>query len=553
MRFSSRSMLSIVFSLFAIAAVVGGYAVMNGFSVHAPRAHAAHPADASKHINCATSALCTEVHDSEEVFGEGTYVGHDEPSLLFYSKTSGSGNQNRWQMTLPKDPSPSLAGTPGVGYNFQLHPAFWFGMAMCDTQSYPEQSTSCTPDSDTNIVDPAVSAAHPGEAFMEMQFYPPGWVPFQLPAGISCDPTKWCAALNIDSLSENPITGQFNNSACLNAAGLEYVNFAFITLSGVSQAPASPLLATGATFTPDSTKDLFMNSGDKLVVTEHDTPNGFQVVIQDKTTHQTGSMTASIANGFGQVLFDPTATTCTNIPYDFHPMYSTSSEMTRVTWAAHSYNVAFSDEIGHWDYCNGTNPITPGGNCPSGNTEGLGSNTEPSDPGVDDIDCQPASNSTLVALSGCYNPAGLPAYDGTSYITDWPDGNTTLHPTSVLFTSPLTGSGYSVKYSRAAFETDLPRIETNTCNRNTGVGCTLFPTTDDGNAAAFYPFYSTNKIGGHCVWQLGNHIPGSTNDFGQNSQYGTLLSLSYTAFGSATGATITRYNDFRQVLSKNPC
>jgi hypothetical protein len=73
-----------------------------------------------------------------------------------------------------------------------------------------------------------------------------------------------------------------------------------------------------------------MNSGDKIVVTEHDTAHGLQIQIHDKTTHQTGSMTASAANGFGQVQFDPSGTSCTNIPYDFHPMYSTSSELTRV-------------------------------------------------------------------------------------------------------------------------------------------------------------------------------------------------------------------------------
>jgi hypothetical protein len=86
-------------------------------------------------------------------------------------------------LTLPKDPStkPNQSGTGGT-WNFQLHPAFWFGMAMCDTQSFPEFTTICTPDSDTNIFDNADSSAadfigkHPGTAFMEMQFYPPGWV-----------------------------------------------------------------------------------------------------------------------------------------------------------------------------------------------------------------------------------------------------------------------------------------------------------------------------------------------------------------------------------------
>jgi hypothetical protein len=41
-------------------------------------------------------------------------------------------------------------------------------------------------------------------------------------------------------------------------------------------------------------------------------------------------------------------------------MYSTSSEHTRVPWAAHSYNVAFSDEIGHFEYCSA---VDANGNC----------------------------------------------------------------------------------------------------------------------------------------------------------------------------------------------
>ena len=100
---------------------------------------------------------------------------------------------------------------------------------------------------------------------------------------------------------------------------------------------------------------------------------------------------------------------------------------------------------------------------------------------------------------------------------------------------------------------DLPRIEFNTCNRSTGAGCTLIPTTDDGTAATFYPFYSTGQIGGGCSWLLGNDIPGvTTNDFGKNNQYGSLLQLTYLAFGGH-GATTQRYNNFRQVLSSNPC
>ena len=504
------------------------------------------------HLDCAHALNCSEVYDSEKVFGEGVYVGHDEPSTLFYSNTPGSGNRNRFELTLPRDPSPSNPTAIGKSFNFQLHPAFWFGMAMCDTQSYPEQVSTCTPDSNSNIVDPALSPKHPGTAFMEMQFYPPGWVAW--PAGDSCDATKWCAALNIDSLSENPVTGQLQNTTCQGIAGVEYVNFAFMTKSGTPQpnSPPNPVNSTvGGTFTPNPAADLFMNSGDKLIVTEHDTAHGLQIVINDSTTGQTGSMTTSAANGFGQVKFDPTGTSCTNIPYDFHPMYSTSSELTRVPWAAHSYNIAFADETGHFDLCSKVSGL--GGTCTG--LEGVANDKEPAD--SNDTGCFPKSSSTLVQVAGCFNGAGNPGFDMVEYQPLWPDGNTKLRPTPIQFSSPLTGPGYDVQFTRAALETDLPRIEDPAvCDRFTGVGCTLIPTTDDLGPsgapmpAAFYPFFSIIKVGGQCLWQLGNHIPGSLNDFGQNAQYGSLLNITYTDIG---GGPTTRYNDFRQILSTNPC
>ena len=55
-------------------------------------------------IDCAaSSAMCTEVANSDDVFGH--YVGHDEPSVLFDSNTPGSGNHMRYNITLPTDPS----------------------------------------------------------------------------------------------------------------------------------------------------------------------------------------------------------------------------------------------------------------------------------------------------------------------------------------------------------------------------------------------------------------------------------------------------------------
>src|SRR5262249_30490910 len=145
-------------------------------------------------------------------------------------------------------------------------------------------------------------------------------------------------------------TFTFNNADCRARTGVESFNFAFITRDGRPQGPPGPLFQTTAdTFTPHPGQALFMNPGDDLVVDLRDSANGLQVTVQDLTSNASGSMTASAANGFRQVVFDPSATTCATRPYSFHPMYATSSEHTRVPWAAHSYNVAFSDEIGHFE------------------------------------------------------------------------------------------------------------------------------------------------------------------------------------------------------------
>jgi hypothetical protein len=528
-----------------------------------------------KSLACDENGIfCTEVFDS--IGYEGHYTGHDEPSLLFYSTVPGSGNSNVYTLVLPNEP-PTLPKQDGTGgtFNFQLHPAFWFGMAMCDDQSAPNPGGSsvganipCTPDSDTNIFDnsdptkPDYIGLHPGTAFMEMQFYPPGWVLW--PPGNSCDATHWCAALNIDSFSENFNTGQFNNSACLNTVGPEPVNFAFITKSGVAHAPASPLLATIGTFTPNPQTDLFMNSGDTLVVTLQDTSNGFQVVINDLTTGQTGSMTASAANEFGEVLFDPNGHNCNrqqhNIPTNFHPIYATSSEHTRVPWAAHSYNIAFSDEIGHFEYCNAVS--SEGGSCTQDGVHDLDTTLSGRE---DDNFCYDAAASSSVQIGGCLD-ADVD-FDGVPYQNTWPGTFTnakldrSLHAQPARFTSPLfkDSQGDTLNFSRVAFETDLPRIEFDTnppCQRhisnpadhNPGSGC-----VDPPVGASFYPIYTTTQTSnGSCIWQLGGaNIPGTTNKFGGTStaEYGPLLALAYPAVGGPT----FRYNNFRQVLSNNPC
>jgi hypothetical protein len=73
--------------------------------------------------------------------------------------------------------------------------------------------------------------------------------------------------MTIDSFNRDQNTGQFNTGACNNyiLGGPEPINWAYITRSGVSQAPADPLF-TGtfdspnfAAVNPDFNRDLMMS------------------------------------------------------------------------------------------------------------------------------------------------------------------------------------------------------------------------------------------------------------------------------------------------------
>jgi hypothetical protein len=499
-----------------------------------------------------------------------SYIGHDEPAALFYSNEPGSGNNVTYQLVLPKDPPtrPTQDGSGGT-FGFQLHPAFWLGMVVCDSEGSPNPdgakltghpTVPCKPDSDSNIYeskDPNSShyfGLGPGQAYEEMQFYPPGWAPW--PAGISCTATQWCAALNIDTFSDNENTGQFNNTACLNTVGPEPVNFAFITKDGHATVPANP--GTPQHFVPDLAHDLLMNSGDDLRVHLFDTPNGLRVTIDDHTSGFSGSMTASSGNGFGQVVFDPSATKCTIRPYDYHPEFSTSSPLTRNVNAAHTYNIAFSDEIGHFEYCAkvGNDPFST---CkkPLGADTNDADNAGP-DPLGDDDFCLPASASTDVQIGGCLDIDG--DFDGVAYNFTWPGSisnpiaDQLLHPTSFLFSSPVTGND---NFSSMVFESDISRDESadtafrvdtpcqrhiqNPADPNPGVGCVNPPPN-----SVFYPFFSTRHVAEGCMWQLGGpYIPGTNNLFGgsAHAEFGPLRVISYP---TAPFGTITkRYNDFR--------
>jgi hypothetical protein len=521
--------------------------------------------------------LCAEQRDNPG--GNKYYVGHDEPSVLFYSSTPGAGFNNTYRLRLPKDPPmlPKQDGTGGT-WNFQLHPAFWFGMAMCDDQGNPNPGGSpafpnvpCTPDSDSNIFDspdptaPDYIGRHPGTAFMEMQFYPPGWINSNSGNIDAESATKWTAALNIDSFQDNDNTGQGNNAACVKFTNGEYVNFAFIQTDGVPFPPGSP--SPLGPFVSTNANTLRMNGGDELIVTIADTPHGLRVTVQDLTTGQSGFMVASAANGFASVKWDPNGTDCAfathNLAHDFHPAYATSSEHTRVPGAAHSYNIAFSDEIGHFEYCNSVDQEFGACTSVTGNDKKAG---------LDDgafggcIDPGFAAAFGLLHIGGCFD--GDADFDGVPYRNNtWPGSfkspaqDALFHAEPVAFSSPLLtdSAGHLRNFNRIAFEVDLPRIEFGTtpaCQRHLanpadphpGQGCVNPP-----KGASFYPFYSTRLDQTGCRWQEGGpYLSGVLDDFGGSSatEFGPILANFYPA---ANLKPQYIYENFHRTLPLNPC
>jgi hypothetical protein len=475
---------------------------------------------------CNTNGItCTEPSQNWEEFAQfdqlkqrgvniQPYIGHDEPSVLFYSDANGSGNDNTYQLRMPQEASilPRQDGSGGT-WNFQQHIAPWLGMALCDDQSSPNPAWSgaaypnvpCAPNSDSNIFTSDTGSnshyigRHPGTAYMEMQFYPPGYVAW--PLGISCDAHRWCAAINIWSLSIDYNTGTYNNDACLNTAGVEPGNFAWITKSGIAPVPANPL-SSGRYNPPPKKKLLLIGGGDQVNVHMADSNNGFRVVIDDLTNGTSGSMTASVANGFGSVVFDPNASTCSVDLHAFHPEYATSSPDTRVPWAAHSYNVAYSDEIGHFEYCNTV--TAEGGRCTSNGESNIDG---------DDAGCFSAAFSLFVPIGGCI--ATDNDFDGTSYQRVWPGTNPNRGQDTKFHPSP-------------------------------GKGCVKPPPQ-----SRFYPFFSTINVSGRCYWQEGGPYLKHISTFGGIRQYGKLLVNDYPT--SPPGTVTTRYNDFRQILGQNPC
>jgi hypothetical protein len=293
---------------------------------------------------CPAKLACTDIRGfehGERFYDNGHYIGHDEPSIRLLSSRPGSGGNVTFTERLPRDPKAKpTVSHPGhdVSHWFELSIAPWFGMSICDPRSYPQRP--CRPNSDAN----APHGAFPGggAAFMEMQFYPPGFAPFA--DSVSCDNTHWCAALTIDSL-EADAAGHMNN-ACI-----EPVNFAFIQRNGVPAGPPSPQLSDLSTFTPNR-QTLFMNPGDRVRTHMFDASIGhgqhaLKITVSDLTTGQSGFMVASAANGF----MNTSMFNCSGHPFNFQPLFNTARPQNSIGWSVLLSGILNQFEIGHFEPC----------------------------------------------------------------------------------------------------------------------------------------------------------------------------------------------------------
>ncbi|WP_129545541.1 hypothetical protein [Arthrobacter dokdonensis] len=479
-------------------------------------------------------------------YDNGYYIGHDEPDLTFLSSRPGTGNNVTWLEKLGSDPkaAPTVA-SPGsdVAHWFELSPAPWFSMAMCDANSYPQQA--CAPQSDANA--PSASYEGSGSAFMEMQFYPPGFAPFS--ESVSCDNAHWCAALTIDSLE---CTLGF---ASCNPACEEPVNFAFIQTNGVPTGPPSPQLSNTATFTPNR-NTLLMNPGDTVAVSMKNAPvphgggNAFKVNVTDFTTHQTGYMQASAANGFQRT----SIADCSGTPTNFQPEYSTASKANIVPWAALQTNISTEFETGHFEACTAVSDAVFNGLGGAGDpvyNECTSPYETTSDTGTAELGeaaCYPIGDThgTLGTppnlISGCIDSVyqnGDLDFDGTPYWPEWPTSTraTAKLPASFIQSPPVSRGRL---YSSFMFQTDLALSESS-CTATDLSGCAVPAPSSPGN---FYPYWSVAKLfGGGCAIEFGNVSGPGANDFGKDAQYGTNLfsTLGYPEFESAVHPNTCRY------------
>ena len=132
------------------------------------------------------------------------YIGHDEPSVHFFYTAPDRATTSRsicgFQRIHPPGRARMAAAATGDSSSASRSGS---ACRLCDDQGAPNPDGAalsghptipCKPDSDSNLYaspnpsSPRYFGLGPGQGFMELQFYPPGWVAW--PAGVGCDATR---------------------------------------------------------------------------------------------------------------------------------------------------------------------------------------------------------------------------------------------------------------------------------------------------------------------------------------------------------------------------
>ena len=274
---------------------------------------------------------CTDIRgflgiDNQNTWGgkfydNTNYIGHDEPDATYLSSAPGSGNNVSWNLKLGKDPAAVPTGTNpahDVSHWFELSPAPWLSMDMCDANSYPQ--LPCTPESDSNA--PACSNGNN----CNPRSYPGGgsrsWRCSSIRRATLPGSTRRAAMPRIGARrSRSTVLSAPRRFAQCNVNCEEPVNFAFIQRDGVPAGPPAPQNGTVASFVPNK-ETLLMNQGDHVAVHMSDAPAP-GADRRSKCVSKTRRPDRRLDAGLGRNGFENTSIVdCSGTPFNFEPEYS---------------------------------------------------------------------------------------------------------------------------------------------------------------------------------------------------------------------------------------
>ncbi len=274
-----------------------------------------------------------------------------------------------------------------------------------------------------------------------------------------------------------------------------------------------------------------MNPGDTISVHMFDAPasgggHAFEVVINDLTTHQTGFMQASGANGF----MTTSASDCSGNPFNFEPEYSTAGKIQHHPLGGardeHQHRVrdrslrgvhlaelpADHQPLRRERHRRGIQPVQRPVRdaAPHGQHHRRDRRRDVLRRKAIPIRTMTVSarSTAPVQVSHCQDNVfqnGDLDFDGTPYWKEWPTGlRTNLYPSSFLERFPTTNGR---QYPQFFFQTDVALSEATCCGNTSRVRAAPWPAAPCRRTGpgGFYPYWTQLQAGvGFCALEFGN-------------------------------------------------